>query len=609
VVPLLVRFGFTTQMRYAKLTDYAAYLTPSYLMPALILAAFGVAVGIALLRPSTLILAALAVTFNVWFRVWPGGHIWNLRFVPFWYLLVYLLAAVGLAELARAPRAIVRWVESGSFAAPVPRVELAKASSVETLDPPPVAIGAEAAGAAGAVEERRSRANDSRFTTWFRPRQELVAAVAMTVIMVLVAGIGLAGFHRDNRKNHGFLDYWAWWNYTGYESRPGYTEYRTLINTMNRLPPGRALWEKVLENNTDTMVAYGGDYSLMLLPYWTHGRIASMEGLYPDGASSSPYHYLMDAHLAKNPPDLVTIPTSYGIAYGPALDNFAHGVKQMQAFGIRYYMAQSPEAQQLADTNLDLRLVAQVPDLDRAAPHGWKIYEVARASMVAPLTSEPVVVRGSPAGDTWTKLADTWWENVNTLDQPFTANGPRSWKRVTAGTLGSAPRRALPAVQVRNIVQHDDSVAFDVSRTGVPVVVRISYYPNWEVEGGRGPYRLSPNLMVVVPTSRHVELHFRSTGAEWLGLLLTALGLLGLVGLAMWRPPDHSDEEPDHFDEEPDHSDEEAASEGAAEPAPTDAEVAGAPGVPGARLEPASEQRREASEEPAHYHGGPASGR
>ena len=35
----------------------------------------------------------------------------------------------------------------------------------------------------------------------------------------------------------------------------------------------------------------------------------------------------------------------------------------------------------------------------------------------------------------------------------------------------------------------------------MPVVVKTSYFPNWEVQGAEGPYRLAPNLMVVVPTS------------------------------------------------------------------------------------------------------------
>ena len=38
------------------------------------------------------------------------------------------------------------------------------------------------------------------------------------------------------------------------------------------------------------------------------------------------------------------------------------------------------------------------------------------------------------------------------------------------------------------------------------MLVKISYYPRWQVSGATGPYRVSPNLMVVVPTSKNVSL-------------------------------------------------------------------------------------------------------
>ena len=45
-----------------------------------------------------------------------------------------------------------------------------------------------------------------------------------------------------------------------------------------------------------------------------------------------------------------------------------------------------------------------------------------------------------------------------------------------------------------------DKISFDVSEIGKPVEVKESYFPNWKVSGAKGPYRLAPNLMVVVPT-------------------------------------------------------------------------------------------------------------
>ncbi|MGZ4711235.1 MAG: hypothetical protein ACXWBN_21035, partial [Acidimicrobiales bacterium] len=91
-------------------------------------------------------------------------------------------------------------------------------------------------------------------------------------------------------------------------------------------------------------------------------------------------------------------------------------------------------------------------------------------------------------------------------------------------------------VQVSHVRSNDNDIGFHVSRTGVPVVVKASYFPNWRVKGAEGPWRLTPNLMVVVPTSHDVRLHYTRTSVEWVGIVVTLLGIAGAVGLARWRP-------------------------------------------------------------------------
>ena len=62
--------------------------------------------------------------------------------------------------------------------------------------------------------------------------------------------------------------------------------------------------------------------------------------------------------------------------------------------------------------------------------------------------------------------------------------------------------------------------------------MKTSYFPNWRAVGARGPWRVTPNLMVVIPTSRHVSLHYGYTPVDALGWLLTLLGIAGLVVFA-----------------------------------------------------------------------------
>ena len=97
---------------------------------------------------------------------------------------------------------------------------------------------------------------------------------------------------------------------------------------------------------------------------------------------------------------------------------------------------------------------------------------------------------------------------------------------------------ALPSVRVSDIRETTQSISFHVSRVGVPVVVKISYYPRWHAQGATGPYRVSPDLMVVVPTSHEVSLVYGASPAVRVGsavTIATVLGGLVVVVLARRR--------------------------------------------------------------------------
>jgi hypothetical protein len=87
---------------------------------------------------------------------------------------------------------------------------------------------------------------------------------------------------------------------------------------------------------------------------------------------------------------------------------------------------------------------------------------------------------------------------------------------------------ALEPTVVSNVVVGNDSVDFTVDRIGVPVLVRVSYFPNWKVDGAIGPYRVAPNMMVVVPTSNDVSMHFGWSMRDAIAYLLT-LAAIGWI--------------------------------------------------------------------------------
>ena len=95
----------------------------------------------------------------------------------------------------------------------------------------------------------------------------------------------------------------------------------------------------------------------------------------------------------------------------------------------------------------------------------------------------------------------------------------------------TSPRRGSPAC-----VETDNTVSFHVSKIGTPVLVKVSYFPNWQASGATGPYRVTPNLMVVVPTAHDVVLHYGASPANRLGQGLTIIGVAALVHLGRAGP-------------------------------------------------------------------------
>jgi hypothetical protein len=170
------------------------------------------------------------------------------------------------------------------------------------------------------------------------------------------------------------------------------------------------------------------------------------------------------------------------------------------------------------------------------------------SSNLRALGIKTVVMTGiDKGGREWLDVAVDWYQDSERWDVPLAASGPKEWRRVR-GADDTPPRSPVPAVEVRNVRSDDDSISFDVDRTGVPVLVKASYFPNWRVNGARGVWRVTPNQMVVVPTERRVTLRYGHTPVDLFSWGLTLLGVAGLVLLWRRRPVEFPSREADAWD-------------------------------------------------------------
>ncbi|MGA1763479.1 MAG: hypothetical protein ACO4A3_02225, partial [Ilumatobacteraceae bacterium] len=466
------------------------------------------------------------------------GLLWNPRILPFFYLLRYLLMMVGIYEVVVA---VARFANL-EFAA----ARVARTGEEQFLAPSP-----------------RGRLNFNMTT-----------AVVVSLLCIGIIGFrfqelpfGTTRTAQDGSlrygvgpfsvpaSNDGFVDGWARWNFTGYEGKSAYGEYRTLVETMKQIGEdprygcGRALWE-----NNGELNKYGTTMGLMLLPHWTDGCIGSMEGLFFEASGTTPYHFIAAAAMSKQSSNPVR-----ELRYDD--NNAALGVRYLQELGVRYYMGFTPEAVREASAQPALREIA------RSGP--WVIYQVESSDLVVPLSIQPVVVDSRVDADStmaheddakerWLEIGTSWFQNPNDWVALPAADGPKEWQRIPVGIdfdrrIGEpddasrrvdvvTPREPITVVNtdvavVSDVVQGRSSVSFRVDKIGTPVLVRTSYFPNWGVSGAKGPYRVAPNMMVVVPTNNEVKLSF---GWSFLDVLAYLLTIAGVVVLVRWRRANRS---------------------------------------------------------------------
>ena len=69
-------------------------------------------------------------------------------------------------------------------------------------------------------------------------------------------------------------------------------------------------------------------------------------------------------------------------------------------------------------------------------------------------------------------------------------------------------------VNISNFNMTSNSITFITDRPNELHMIKTSYFPNWEIKNGDGPYRISPSFMAVIPHSENVELTFVRTGIE-----------------------------------------------------------------------------------------------
>src|SRR3989338_2392559 len=157
--------------------------------------------------------------------------------------------------------------------------------------------------------------------------------------------------------------------------------------------------------------------------------------------------------------------------------------------------------------------LAQSSDWKMAKQAGdWQIYELLthNGSYVYVPEYEPNAI--GTKGQDWKKVSLDWWVDIDKTDVPIVFSGDNGFLK--AESLGVVKRITIDnKCTIKESVLNEE-IDFNTNCVGRPHIIKVSYFPNWHVEGASKIYLVSPSFMLVYPEQENVRLYYADTSGN-----------------------------------------------------------------------------------------------
>lgn len=316
--------------------------------------------------------------------------------------------------------------------------------------------------------------------------------------------------------NETFIRQWIRSNFMGFESKRLWDDF----SAVNRFLKG---------STGDSRVAY--EYSLVNeqagtvrafenLPLFS-GR-STLEGLQLPASLCVPAIFYLQSGISQRA-------SAPFYQHNYSRFNLDRGIEHLKLFNVGELIVVEEETKKQTRTSPGLALRY------RSGP--YEVYEVLDNPdrYVVPVSFKPVLITEKD----WRQRFYQWFR-LNDLTVPLvfrerTDSGDHN-RFLTAADLDVThmPREPVigsPSVDLKETVTEEE-VLIQGASVGQPLLIKIAYHPNWEVDGADRIYLAAPGFMLIYPRSSCIRLTYGRGPADYIGVSMTILALLVIL---FWR--------------------------------------------------------------------------
>jgi len=345
---------------------------------------------------------------------------------------------------------------------------------------------------------------------WIKAREVLAVLLACVAVLWVNAHVT-------------YIPKWIAWNYSGFETKGLWPQFHAVNDYLKgSCQDPRVAYEHDQRNN-----ATGSVRAFESLPLFS-GR-STLEGLYIQSSITSPFVFYLQSEYSPKP----SCPLSN---YNYSRLNFKRGLEHLKMFNVSHFIAITDTVREALDKQPGVIREKEFPP--------YTVYRIQGNPdrYVSLLDHDPPLVITS----NWRSAAFEWFRRGDltthlVLKKTLEPDDAGIFRSIYHEKLPEAamadfynPRNAINKhAGIREIIGPEE-IIIETPHIGRPHLVRISYHPNWHVEGAERIYLASPSFMLIYPTQETVRLYFGPSLPNYLGCLLSAIGLL--IVLAGIRP-------------------------------------------------------------------------
>jgi TolA-binding protein len=310
----------------------------------------------------------------------------------------------------------------------------------------------------------------------------------------------------------GAVDGWSKWNYEGFEGKRTWPIFKQINKELaGSFQDPRVVYEHSADHNI-----FGSTRAFESLPLFA-GR-ATLEGLYMQASISAPFVFYIQS--------LVSSATSQPFPqYSYTNMDFDRARGHLELFNVRDLVIRSTAAKQAIRKVDEFKMKSSIGQYEL-----WELSSNPNR-YVTKLENEPVLYQA----DSWKEISYQWFirDDLRDVHLVFPTGRQESIKppmTQSATSLDMVPKVAMDYgdCEIKETI-HNDAILIDTTCLNKPLLVKVSYHPNWRVEGADRIHLVSPSFMLIYPRQQNVRLSYGPGSWDKLGMALTGLGIVILL--------------------------------------------------------------------------------